>query len=475
MKKLLSIILLTFLLIQNSHAEDLSDLISPETFIIDYKDLNTEQINSSMQAKKDVVPVLGKDWMIVTANSFASAAGAKILEEGGTAADAMIAAQSVLGLVEPESSGLGGGSFLIWYDNKTNTVTTLDGRETAPRTSYTTQFQNESGETKKFFDAVIGGLSVGTPGTPALMFKAHEKWGKMKWSNLFTTAINLGENGFPVSKKLASSIERDSDRLKKSSQTSKYFLPDGNNLKYKQIITNRAYAETLKKISTDGIEDFYKGEIADDVVNTVQNYSENPGYLEKSDLENYNVIERDPVCISYREHNVCGMGPPSSGGVAVAQILKILEEFNLKSLGYEDPKSWQVIGDASRLAFGPSSMSYLPHRLIAWGKDTDCCTFISQSIREIRWFATNPMMLLPPGDPVMYIGFPSFKTIVGDIEDRGRLPGSNLLEINFPSISSRKEKSVSWLFSRNPLSVNNLDPKAFSIEEVIDNAFPYLS
>ena len=201
------------------------------------------------------------------------------------------------------------------------------------------------------FDAVIGGLSVGTPGTPALMFKAHEKWGKIKWSNLFTTAINLGENGFPVSKKLASSIERDSERLKKSSQTSKYFLPDGNNLKYKQIVTNRAYAETLKKISTDGIEDFYKGEIADDIVNTVQNYSENPGYLEKSDLENYNVIERDPVCISYREHNVCGMGPPSSGGVAVAQILKILEEFNLKSLGYEDPKSWQVIGDASRLAF----------------------------------------------------------------------------------------------------------------------------
>ena len=183
------------------------------------------------------------------------------------------------------------------------------------------------------------------------MFKAHEKWGKTKWSSLFTAAINLGENGFPVSKKLASSIERDSDRLKKSSQTSKYFLPDGNNLKYKQLVTNRAYAETLKKISTDGIENFYKGEIADDIVNTVQNYSENPGFLENSDLENYAVVERDPVCISYREHNVCGMGPPSSGGVAVAQILKILEEFNLKLLGYEDPKSWQVIGDASRLAF----------------------------------------------------------------------------------------------------------------------------
>ena len=240
MKKLISLIMLTFLLALNSYAEDLSDLISPETFIIDYEDLNTEQINASMQAKKDEVPVLGKDWMIVTANSYASAAGAEILQEGGTAADAMIAAQAVLGLVEPESSGLGGGSFLIWYDNKTNKVTTLDGRETAPITSYPTQFQKENGETKKFFDAVIGGLSVGTPGTPALMFKAHEKWGKTEWSSLFTAAINLGENGFPVSKKLASSIDRDSDRLKKSSQTSDYFLPDGNNLKYKQLVTNRA-------------------------------------------------------------------------------------------------------------------------------------------------------------------------------------------------------------------------------------------
>ncbi len=351
MIRLITFIVFTFLLILNSYAKDLSDLISPETFVIDYKDFKVEQINAAMQAKKDIVPVIGKDWMIVTANSYASTAGAEILEKGGTAADAMIAAQAVLGLVEPESSGLGGGSFLIWYDNNTNKVTTLDGRETAPRASYATQFQNENGETKKFFDAVIGGLSVGTPGTPALMFKAHEKWGKIKWSSLFIAAINLGENGFPVSKKLASSIERDSDRLKKSSHTSKYFLPDGNNLKYKQLVTNRAYAETLKKISTDGIEYFYKGEIADDIINTVQNYSQNPGFLENSDLENYTVIERDPVCINYREHSVCGMGPPSSGGVAVAQILKILEEFNLKSLGYDDPKSWQVIGDATRLAF----------------------------------------------------------------------------------------------------------------------------
>ena len=127
-----------------------------------------------LKFKKEGKPVISDKWMVVTANIQASKIAAKILKNGGTATDAMISAQLVLGLVEPESSGLGGGSFLIWYDNKTNKVTTLDGRETAPRTSYTTQFQNESGETKKFFDAVIGGLSVGTPGTPALMFKAYE-------------------------------------------------------------------------------------------------------------------------------------------------------------------------------------------------------------------------------------------------------------------------------------------------------------
>ena len=351
MRRLLFIFVLLYLPIGSVNADDLSDILNPENYNGTSVELITEDITTALQAKENGMPVLGNDWMIVTANSFASAAGAEILKSGGTAADAMIAAQAVLGLVEPESSGLGGGSFLVWFDSKTNKITTLDGRETAPQSSKMTQFQNKNGDSKKFFDAVIGGLSVGTPGTPALMFETHNRWGEMDWASLFNYAIRLGEEGFPVSKKLQTSIERDSDKLQKIVKTKNYFLPDGVGLKQKQIVRNSNYAETLKKIANDGIDDFYNGSIANDIVDTVQSYKENPGFLNKSDLSNYIVIERDPVCINYREFNVCGMGPPSSGGVAVAQTLKILEKYDLKSLGYLNPLSWQLIGDASRLAF----------------------------------------------------------------------------------------------------------------------------
>ena len=350
MIRLLFIFVLLYSPIGSVNANDLSDILSPENYNGISVELTTEEITTALQAKENGMPVLGNDWMIVTANSFASAAGAEILKSGGTAADAMIAAQAVLGLVEPESSGLGGGCFLVWFDSKTNKITTLDGRETAPQSSKMTQFQNKNGDSKKFFDAVIGGLSVGTPGTPALMFETHNRWGEMDWASLFNYAIRLGEEGFPVSKKLQTSIERDSDKLQKITKTKNYFLPDGVGLKQKQIVRNSNYAETLKKIANDGIEDFYNGSIANDIVDTVQSYEENPGFLNKSDLSNYIVIERDPVCINYREFNVCGMGPPA-GGLAVAQTLKILERYNLKSLGNLNPLSWQLIGDASRLAF----------------------------------------------------------------------------------------------------------------------------
>ena len=351
MKQLLFVFVLLFLLIGSVNSDDLSEILSPENYSGTSVELKTKEIKIALKAKENGKSVLGNDWMIVTANSFASAAGAEILKSGGTAADAMIAAQAVLGLVEPESSGLGGGSFLVWFDSKTNKITTLDGRETAPQFSKMTQFQNNNGDSKKFFDAVIGGLSVGTPGTPALMHETHNRWGKMNWASLFSYAIKLSEEGFTVSKKLETSIERDSDRLQKIVKTKNYFLPDGVGLKQKQIVINSAYARTLRKIANDGIEDFYNGSIANDIIDTVQNYKENPGFLNKSDLSNYIVIERDPVCINYREFNVCGMGPPSSGGVAVAQTLKILEKHDLKSLGHLNPLSWQLIGDASRLAF----------------------------------------------------------------------------------------------------------------------------
>ncbi len=350
-KKILIMFFALFFFLQTSYSDENIEDIPPEIFAGTSVELDRLEIQKSLNLKDNGKFVSSKNWMIVTANAYASAAGAKILQSGGTAADAMVAAQSVLGLVEPESSGIGGGSFLLWYDGVTGKIITLDGRETAPQNSISNQFQNSDGTKMKFFDAVIGGLSVGTPGTLALMHEAQRKWGNQNWTKLFDDAIFLSKNGFSVSKKLSSSIERDKDRLSKIEKTKEYFIPNGNSLRHKQILKNPAYASTMQIIANNTIDDFYKGSIAQDIISTVNNYSKNPGFLEFEDLSSYRVIERDPVCINYKMYDICGMGPPSSGGVAVAQILKILEPYDLKSLGISNPLTWQIIGDATRLAF----------------------------------------------------------------------------------------------------------------------------
>ncbi|MEN8983714.1 MAG: gamma-glutamyltransferase, partial [Planktotalea arctica] len=204
-------------------AQDAADAVQPETTI-------------SINAKASGRPVTAQDWMVVAANPLASQAGAKVLERGGTAADAMIAVQTVLGLVEPQSSGLGGGAFLVWYDAKSGALTTLDGRETAPAAVTPRLFQDENGETLKFFDAVVGGRSVGVPGTPALMEKAHQKWGSQKWDSLFEDGIALATEGFSVSARLAGMIERDADRLVRFGGTAAYFYPTGIPLKEGQTL-----------------------------------------------------------------------------------------------------------------------------------------------------------------------------------------------------------------------------------------------
>ena len=334
-----------------SNSNQLSDEFTPEVFESLSIEEQSIEVKRSLQFKLEGRPVKSNKWMIVTANPYASVAGAEILERGGTAADAMIATQAVLGLVEPESSGLGGGAFLVWYDKNKDSITTLDGRETAPISAHSSRFQKENGEPMKFFDAVIGGLSVGTPGVPALMFEAHKQWGSMQWKELFKNAIQLSEGGFSVSKKLSESIKRDGQRLNSFEQTKAYFFPNGAALNHQEIKKNESYAATLRIIANSGVEEFYKGKIARDIIDTLQKSNLEKNLLKKEDLQNYKIIERPPVCIKYKIYDVCGMGPPSSGGVAIAQILGILEPFDLKSLGPSSPESWQIIGDAMRLAF----------------------------------------------------------------------------------------------------------------------------
>ncbi|MEZ5714226.1 MAG: gamma-glutamyltransferase [Paracoccaceae bacterium] len=337
-------------------AQEAADTVAPEApSALGARALGAESQGAALaeaQALKQAgEPVRAGDWMIAAANPHAVAAGAAVLADGGSAADAMVAAQAVLGLVEPQSSGLGGGAFLVWYDAATGQLTTLDGRETAPLAAGPFLFQDAEGKPMKFFDAVVGGRSVGVPGVPALMQAAHARWGKKVWAGLFADAIHLADKGFPVSARMADMVAADSARLSRDPDARAYFLPGGTAVVEGYILTNPAYAETLRALAGQGAGRFYAGPIARDIVAKVQGAPGNPGLMTETDMALYQVKEREPVCAGYRGMQVCGMGPPSSGGTTVGQILGLLEPYDLAALGPESPEAWRLIGDASRLAF----------------------------------------------------------------------------------------------------------------------------
>ena len=206
-------------------------------------------------------------------------------------------------------------------------------------------------------EMVPGGLSVGVPGTLALMDDAHARYGKLPWETLFEYAIKLSKNGFFVSRRLAKSLKGyGGQRLQQFAAAADYFFPNGEPLASGDVLTNPKFAETLTAIQRDRGETFYNGSIAEKIVSTVKDSPVNPGLLERVDLEAYRIIERPPICTQYRDHSVCGMGPPSSGGVTVAQILGILEAFNLKMLGPNDPLTWHLFIEAGKLAFADRNL-----------------------------------------------------------------------------------------------------------------------
>lgn len=290
--------------------------------------------------------------IVVAANPLAVEAGLEILRAGGSAADALVAVQTVLGLVEPQSSGIGGGAFLVWYTAETGEITTIDGRETAPASATPELFLDAEGKPLRFFDAVVGGRSVGVPGVVRLMEMIHGKYGKLPWSRLFDRAVLLAEEGFEVSPRLASLIEGDRDRLFSQPATRTYFFDEHEEpLKAGHLLINRDYAESLRSIAQAGANAFYAGAIADAIIDAVRLHPGNPGGMTASDLAEYRARERAPVCSAYRGYEVCGMGPPSSGALTIGQILTMIEPFNLALIGPDDPVSWRIIGDATRLAF----------------------------------------------------------------------------------------------------------------------------
>jgi len=272
--------------------------------------------------------VTKKQEMVVSANPLASKAGADILRKGGTAADAMVAVQTVLGLVEPQSSGIGGGAFVVYYDARTGTTTTIDAREKAPATATEDRFSGLG-----FFSAWQSGLSVGVPGTPRMMEYVHSKYGKLKWKELFKEAEKLAKKGYPLTERTSSQVA--GLLARNPSCEVRLFFRDPTAFEYfaesceakpaGTKIKNPEYAKTMNTLAKEGADGFYTGEIAENIAAAVQGDLAIGGDMTVADLANYDVVERAPVCIVYRGHNVCGMGPPSSGALAVGQILGILE------------------------------------------------------------------------------------------------------------------------------------------------------
>ncbi|MGB1319657.1 MAG: gamma-glutamyltransferase [Vibrio gallaecicus] len=301
--------------------------------------------------------VKAKDWMVTAANPIATQAGADVLARGGNAVDAMVAVQLMLGLVEPQSSGIGGGAFLVYWDAKGNQLKTYDGRETAPLDATPQLFQDNNGQPLKFYDAVVGGRSVGTPGTVKLLWDTHQQYGKLDWASLIAPIIKVAQDGFTISPRLATLINNDQQRLSRFPTTKAYFFDaNGQPKTAGTLLKNPEYAETLQSIASQGAKAFYQGDIASDIIATVQNAKGNPGVLAQKDFDTYTIKQRDPVCSAYESYQVCGMGPPSSGALTVGQILSMTEQFDLKSWGPDDARSWQVLADASRLAFADRGM-----------------------------------------------------------------------------------------------------------------------
>ncbi len=269
-----------------------------------------------------------KRHMITTANALASEAGREMLREGGSAVDAAIAAQLVLGLVEPQSSGLGGGAFLIHWNKATKELKAYDGRETAPKTAVPERFLKD-GKPMSFDAAVHSGLSNGTPGAVRLLETVHRAHGKLPWARLFEPAIKLSEQGFNVSRRLNFLLRWfGADVFDPAAR--RYFFDESGNARPKgYLLKNPEYAATLKAIAAGGAQAFYEGPIAEAVVAAAKGAHNAAGDLTLSDLAAYEVKERAPLCVTYDARRICGMGPPSSGGVAVAQTMKLLEPFDL--------------------------------------------------------------------------------------------------------------------------------------------------
>ena len=288
--------------------------------------------------------------MVSAADPRAAAAGAEILRAGGSAADAAFATLVALTVVEPQSSGIGGGGFLV-YDDGDGTPDTYDGRETAPMAAGPTWFFRD-GQPMKIDEAIPGGKSVGVPGNVRMMADAHRDHGRLPWAKLFEPAIRLARGGFAITPRFRSALvnSRETGAMSLGGRAL-FYGADGEPLPVGTIVRNRALAALLERVAAHGADSFYVGSNAQAIVATVNGSPRNPSQMTLGDVAAYDAKQRAPVCGEYRRHRVCGMGPPSSGATTVFAILKQLERFDMAALGPQSPTSWHLIGESMRLAF----------------------------------------------------------------------------------------------------------------------------
>ncbi len=292
--------------------------------------------------------------MVTAANPLAVKAGVDILAKGGSAIDAAIAVQMVLNLVEPQSSGIGGGAFMLHLDKATSKIQAYDGRETAPLAATPDMFIGKDGKPLGFTAAVDGGLSVGTPGLLRMLEAAHKTHGKLPWADLFAPAIALADSGFAISQRMSVSIADSAARIKAQGEPgASYFLKaDGTAKATGTLLKNPELAATFRAVAAGGANAFYTGDIARAIVAKVANHPTNPGRLTLADLGGYTSKVREPVCGVYRvSYRICGMPAPSSGGISVLQSLGILNNFDLNALKANTVDSVHLVSEAYRLAY----------------------------------------------------------------------------------------------------------------------------
>jgi gamma-glutamyltranspeptidase/glutathione hydrolase len=327
-----------------------------------------------------------KQYMVAAAHPLAADAGAALLKRGGSAVDAAIAVQMVLGLVEPESSGIGGGAFMLHWSAAEKKLRTYDGRETAPAAARPDRFMQD-GKPMAFLDAAVGGRSVGVPGVLRMLELAHRRHGRLPWHELFVPAIRIADEGFEASPKLREALER--ERFLHDDPAARKLYYSGAR------IVNREYAETLRSVARGGASVFYEGDIAKDMVLAVRTHAK-PGDLTEDDVRGYRAVEREAVCGPYRRWRVCSMGPPSSGGVAVLQILGLLERTSFARAPPQSPAALHLFAEAGKLAYadrarylGDSDLVAVPVKALLNPSYLD---------KRVKLIGERAMPLAPPGD-----------------------------------------------------------------------------